>query len=145
MHGFSCMRNVACVHVMFMVATVHTICECLHKNFLFCSKTRPWCELFVTFAVVFIWKRLSTIPKFGKSYRSNSKKTHRHVVGLTKGQTKIRKGRQNLFYGTLSATNWGPTRFSYEHIQYLQHLVNIAINTPAHCIIFQCLNLFWNY
>ena len=37
MHGFSC--NVACVHVTFMVVTVHAICERLHKNFLFCSRT----------------------------------------------------------------------------------------------------------
>ena len=39
MHKFSCTRNVACVHVTFMVVTVHTICKGLHKNFLFYSRT----------------------------------------------------------------------------------------------------------
>ena len=39
MHRFSCTHNVACVHVTFKVVTVHAICEGLHKNFLFCSRT----------------------------------------------------------------------------------------------------------
>ena len=80
----------------------------------------------------FIWL-FSTVTKFRKNYRFNSKKTPRHVVELTKGQTRRRKYRQNLFYRTLSATARGLRRFWNEHIQSSQHhLVNITINTPAH-------------
>ena len=38
MHGFSCTRDVVCVHVTFMVVTVHAICDVLRKNFLFYSR-----------------------------------------------------------------------------------------------------------
>ena len=39
MHQFLSTGNIACMYVTFMVVTVHAICEGLHKNFLFCSRT----------------------------------------------------------------------------------------------------------
>ena len=42
-HIFLCMHNVACVHVMFMVVTMHTICEGLHKKFYFAAEQDSVC------------------------------------------------------------------------------------------------------